>query len=799
VPGSNVRVQVVGPLASAHLLWRQRGQLHLTIIAKSAFAFAPGGVMTALPPEPIVAADVHHHDDVTLSIRVASDLVPFLRRADVLFSGFAHATQGPTSAMDVRLALRDSRTRADDPHAKLLLEKVLHVVGDATGPEERKPFEVMALTYERAFGGIGSEENPLGTGNGPSKRPPNVTSAVDPGKTAGFAPISSAFPARAVHLPPGLAPALIDPTASEILAIPDRFDWSYFQAAPPDQQIEYLRGDETLVLDGLHPTLAHLETRLPGIAILGRIAGAQADDGTFHPLVLRADTLCIDGANQRVTVTWRAVVPLQSEAAAKDVRVQLLSSRAAESAWWPDWDEDETSTFAGAFAGTATRHLTPAPHVERKTPGAGDTLVLDGETDREKRQLSLASTMLIIDEETTLDAKSEAVPVSIEPSTVPRAKSTVAPRTERVTLDKARAVPFVVSGPIGTATLAWRWEGRPGAFRTVVVKLLADLVHGGDALIRDEAPTVRPADVTSGEGDEMIVRLPSDLAPVKPKADICLVGSARVAEGATVTGRGEVRFAFGKTIIPSSRSSPRIPAVSSTTGEGPAFFDRKIRVFGDRVWRDVAGELLPGQPSAYESMPISWDRAYGGPGFEANPAGIGYVPNKKETPKSLPHLEWAERPIMGPRDKVKPASFAPIPPWWQARVALRGKQDEAYQHAPIEQRLHVVEGDEAYIMEGFHATMRRIDGNLPGERVRGFMLRGQKLEEIALRLDAVTFDADELTVELTWRGICEVEDADATDVETFFARTEALGDTPATLDDCAAELAKKRDQAMTIS
>lgn len=780
--GSSIRVQAVGPLASAHLLWRQRGQLHVTILAKSTFSFVPGGIMTARPPDPIVATDVHHHDDATLSIRVASDLVPFLRRADILFSGFAHATRGPTSEMDVRLAI--------EHHQKLLLEKVLHVRGDALGPSEQKPFEVMALTYERAFGGIGSEDNPLGTGNVPSKRPPNITSKTHPERTAGFAPLSPVFPARAIHLPTGLAPALIDPTASDILSIPDRFDWSYFQASPPDQQLEYLRGDETLILDGLHPTLAHLETRLPGISVLGRIAGAQVDDGVFHPLAMRADTLCIDGANQRATLTWRAVVPVSGEHAIESLRIQLLSSRAAESAWWPDWEDDEASTYAGAFAGTATRHLTPAPHVERKTPGAGDTLVLDGQSDREKRQLSLASTMLIVDEATTDAGSREDMPPSLEPSTVPRAKSTAAPRTERVTLDQARAVPLIAPQSIGATSIAWRWEGHTGAFRTVVLKVVADLVHGGDALIRDHAPTVRRADVTRGEGERMVVRFPMDVVPVKPKADVCLVGSAVIAEGSTMTGRGEVRFAFGKTIVPSSRSSPRIPAVGTAAPDAPQAFDRKIRVFGERVWRDVVGELLPGQPSAFETMPVSWEHAYGGPGFEANPAGIGFAASKKETPKALPHLEWADRPIMGPRDKPKPASFAPIPSWWQARVALRGKQDEAYQHAPIDQRITSVDGDECYIVEGFHPNMRRIEGTLPGERVRAFVKRGSaSLEEIAVRLDAITFDADELTVELVWRGIVEVEDANASDVAVFFAKLEPLTGEPSSAEACAAELA----------
>jgi hypothetical protein len=294
-----------------------------------------------------------------------------------------------------------------------------------------------------------------------------------------------------------------------------------------------------------------------------------------------------------------------------------------------------------------------------------------------------------------------------------------------------------------------------------VLKICADIVLGGAALIRDEGPDVRASDVVGGEGDRRIVRLPTDLAPVKPRADVVLVGHARVPEGAANAARSEVRFAFGKNVAPSSRSM-----------SGGASFDRRLRVFGDRVWRDIVGELLPGQPDPFKAIPLSWDRAFGGPGWDANPAGIGYSP-PKTSPSRLPNLESPERPIVHPRDKVKATCFAPIPPWWVARSSLHGKSDDAYQHAPPEQRIDVVEGDEEFVLEGVHATLRRVEGSLPEERMRAFVVRaGGRFDELDLKLDAVTFDGDDLSIELVWRAVVETKAVDAPEIEAFFALTE---------------------------
>ena len=96
-----------------------------------------------------------------------------------------------------------------------------------------------------------------------------------------------------------------------VVEIPDDFDWRYFQDAPPDQQIDALRGDEWIVLDGLHPTLPCVRTRLPSPAVSARVHGLVAPaDEAGEPLALVADTLAIDGDRQACDILWRGSVAI---------------------------------------------------------------------------------------------------------------------------------------------------------------------------------------------------------------------------------------------------------------------------------------------------------------------------------------------------------------------------------------------------------------------------------------------------------------------------------------------------------
>src|SRR5690606_31440841 len=112
--------------------------------------------------------------------------------------------------------------------------------------------------------------------------------------------------------------------------------------------------------------------------------------------------------------------------------------------------------------------------------------------------------------------------------------------------------------------------------------------------------------------------------------------------------------------------------------------------FGDRVWIRVAGGLVLTPPIAFERMPVSYERAFGGwdvshadPGRHAfeprNPAGRGLCVRWGRRERILaPNLESIRDPIRSPYDRPAPVAFGFVSPHWQPRANLAGTFDDAW-------------------------------------------------------------------------------------------------------------------------
>src|SRR5579862_5895730 len=93
------------PLRVASLVWQPRpSAFALTVVCKATYALVPGTApLASLQDEPHTR-DVPWGDDPRESLRFASDLAPFKRRADVLLVGHAHAPGGqPVLSLRARL------------------------------------------------------------------------------------------------------------------------------------------------------------------------------------------------------------------------------------------------------------------------------------------------------------------------------------------------------------------------------------------------------------------------------------------------------------------------------------------------------------------------------------------------------------------------------------------------------------------------------------------------------------------------------------------------------------------------
>ena len=244
-----VALVVSGTAASHTAVFRERGALRVTVVLKATFRLVHEGHAQVIAPAPIVRAD-----RVTPEGRLADagELAPLLPSAGVLLSGHACAPRGRTAAaMSVRLGLSGS----EGP----LLDKVLHVVGDRVSGSQAppRPFDRMPLVYERAYGGRGHPDNPVGMG-ADGTAPPNILYPAYPGIPAGFGPVAPAWASRRRFLQGE------PPPAGGLLS--ERVDPRFFQAAPADQQTRFLQGDEWIVLDGFDPDRPRVASSCRGCA-----------------------------------------------------------------------------------------------------------------------------------------------------------------------------------------------------------------------------------------------------------------------------------------------------------------------------------------------------------------------------------------------------------------------------------------------------------------------------------------------------------------------------------------------------
>ena len=296
----------------------------LTLIVKGTFdVLADGRTRLAKAQLPLCGDVYEGADGDPALVRYESDLVPFKPRADLLCVGRAHAPGGqPVTALAVRFGLMDQ-----PKEIRVVGERRLRMLGPTPeiGPPE--PFTAMALSYSRAFGGSDPADldgvcptNPHGRGfarkaGAQHGRPmPNLedprrplANLAEPALPAGFGPLGRTWQPRL-----GLAGTYDERWQNERAPEPpEDFDYGYFNGAPPEQQIAgYLRGDETLWAENLHPELARLSIRLPGVRIRGFFEACDdlADDKVvdgLRELRLRLDTAWLDMEALRLVLVWR--------------------------------------------------------------------------------------------------------------------------------------------------------------------------------------------------------------------------------------------------------------------------------------------------------------------------------------------------------------------------------------------------------------------------------------------------------------------------------------------------------------
>ncbi len=304
-PRSPVETHAIGRTAAATVAWRHRGRLRLSVVVKATFAFVVDGPMAVTAVEPLHATELHHEGDPARSLRAASDLAPYRTHADVVLTGHAPV---PEESATVRLAVYRDRA---------LIDKSFDVVpsGDLEGSH------TVPLVYEQSPGGPEFDDNPVGTSL------PSIVDSSDPQRPVGFGPIAATWPARARRL------GGFDPRALQaaIPSLPDDLDWSYYSAAPVDQVMDYLHGDEWIVLENLVDGCPMVRMQLPTTHAEARILGL----GPAPIVKMLADALHLDLDRGVASITWRGSFEIPSEESMRGVSVMVGVATQGQPIAWP--------------------------------------------------------------------------------------------------------------------------------------------------------------------------------------------------------------------------------------------------------------------------------------------------------------------------------------------------------------------------------------------------------------------------------------------------------------------------------
>ena len=216
------------------------------------------------------------------------------------------------------------------------LDKTLYIFGNRFWKRTRtgqwaftdpEPISELEISYSNAFGGPKYAKNPLGKGIEPITLPtgetvvplPNIelpnqliVSKGDRPDPAGFGPLDITWPQRAKKAGTYDKKWLKE----RFPGYPDDMDWTIFNMAPEDQQIEgFFEGDEEFLFENMHPEKPNLSGRLPGLRIRCFVTQKQDGEEIFKEVTTRIDTLWFFPHIEKVLLIYRGLVEVADEEA----------------------------------------------------------------------------------------------------------------------------------------------------------------------------------------------------------------------------------------------------------------------------------------------------------------------------------------------------------------------------------------------------------------------------------------------------------------------------------------------------
>ncbi|XXY53220.1 DUF2169 domain-containing protein [Sorangium sp. So ce269] len=216
------------------------------------------------------------------------------------------------------------------------IDKNLYVIGDRTwgllGMSDPTPFTEMPVTWRNAFGGEGFAKNPLGKGHGDKGAAlPNIESPRHLIRARGDRPAPAGLDGYDVTWPQRFSKVGTYDTAWREECFPGfarDMDPTLFNMAPDDQQIDgFFRGDETFVVENMHPDKPRIEGALPGVASRCFICLKTSDGVEIREPAMKLDTVRLFPHRERGVVLFRGGIEVADDDA-KDVVAVLVACEA---------------------------------------------------------------------------------------------------------------------------------------------------------------------------------------------------------------------------------------------------------------------------------------------------------------------------------------------------------------------------------------------------------------------------------------------------------------------------------------
>lgn len=296
------------------------------------------------------------------------------------------------------------------------------------------------------------------------------------------------------------------------------------------------------------------------------------------------------------------------------------------------------------------------------------------------------------------------------------------------------------------------WQAHSGAFALTVIVKATFVLQQGVAKLAPEQDPISEQDRFYDDDPRRSVRIPSDVSPYKPRADVLLVGHAYAP------GKQPVRSLITRFVV----------------GE----MDKSIEVFCERSFRLVDGQLIEGK--RFTEMPLVWERASGGP-ESANPVGKRFDgPGDSYGMVTIGNLQPLGHFVSKRSDTFVPVCYAPVAPTWPGRTQRLGRLSRAilehawnaqpvasdldptfFMAAPPDQNVAEIRANERIVLENLHPEHVHLVTSLPGLRPRAIADRATgEREEIALVGDTLLVDTDRRVCTVVWRGRMGLRTAD---------------------------------------